>query len=117
MQLIDERNGAKVFLADATTPGVCQCAFDFLGHLQNRCDAIIGHIGGPLRIFEPKVPVSKSRCIGAVYDDLKQLLRLTPRGTAAASREFLAELGTDLSTLTFQQIRVAEDRQIEIATL
>jgi hypothetical protein len=117
LELLEERNGVKLLLMDATIPGACEQFLEMIEKYRNKCELLIGHIGGPLRIFETKIPVSKSRCVGQIHDDVRQLIRLIPRGRIVITKDFVIEMRRDISKITFETIEVSYDRQIEIMDL
>jgi hypothetical protein len=112
--LVDQRNGIQFFIAEAS-----ERAFAFLTRVRSCAESVtaVAHVGGPLRIFESKVPIPKPRCVGQVYDELRQLLRLVPRRTVAVTKELLLEISADVSATAFRQIRVSVDREIDVAML
>jgi hypothetical protein len=117
--VVDQRNGVQLFLADAAFPAACERAFAFLRRVRSSADSVtaVAHIGGPIRIFESKAPIAKPRCVAQVYDELRQLLRLIPRRTVAVTRELLQQSSAEISGTAFRQIRVAADREIDVAML
>jgi hypothetical protein len=115
----DRRYGVLLLLADPAVPTACRRAWNVLEGLrrEREISIAVGHVGGPMRIFEAKVPIAKPRCFGPVHDETLQLLRILPKRRIAVTREFLHEIGGDDSAVAFETIAVSEDRVLDVAFL
>jgi hypothetical protein len=115
--LVDSRDHTAVFAFDLNGPhGLTPLAFVKAIHTQERPLTAVAHAGGPLRFFESKGPVSKPRCFGRVYDELKQLLRVARPGTVTVTQAFFVAGDMDYSEITFWEVRASE-MPIQLAVL
>jgi hypothetical protein len=93
-------------------------ALDFVQSLRSQSGSVrcVVHAGGPLIFFDSRGPVSKPRCFGRVYDEVKQMMRIIWVGKMLVTRSFLIETGRDISNVYFSDV-YATERPISVTFL
>jgi hypothetical protein len=114
---VDSRNNTLIYIFEPNPEGGRK-ALDFVQSARSQSGSVRGvvHAGGPLTFFDSKGPVSKPRCFGRVYDEVKQTMRIGWAGRVLVTKAFLIETGRDISNVYFSDV-YATERPISVTFL
>jgi hypothetical protein len=114
---VDSRDDTMICVFEQNPEGGRK-ALDFVRSVRSQSGSIRGvvHAGGPLTFFDSRGPVSKPRCFGRVYDEVKQMMRICWVGKVLMTKAFFLETGRDISNIYFSDFYVTE-RPISVTFL